>query len=252
VIGFDVVDPAGGGMRFPGRGAPATPVGLEFVLQLDSGQARVLATPTANPYRVGGLATGAVKRDRQSKILNWAPGMFAGNYNQSLNEPFESTARHDGRFDAQWVAINRARVGSDSTNYLAIGYDRGVLPAGPLPDGAWEAAPWAGAIEFRIPWNLINVTDPSSRHVVHERPGEKSDDVVGTTQVDAIRIVAAAQDSAGVWRAWPASARQTDAASFTWPTWDEPRFQVRRRAVFDAMRTVYSDIVATHRKLSKP
>jgi hypothetical protein len=251
-IGFDVADPAGGGMRFPGRGAPVSPVGLEFVLQLDSGQARILANPTANPYRVGPLATGAVKRDRQTKVLNWAPGMFAGNYNQSLNEPYASLARADGRFDAQWVAINRARVGRDSTNYLAIGYDRGVLPEGPLPDGAWEMASWAHAIEFRIPWNLINVTDPSSRHVVYERPGEKNNDVVGTVQVDAIRIVAAAQDSAGAWRAWPASTRPADAVSFTWPTWDEPRFQVRRRPVFDAMRSVYSDLAATPKRLSKP
>src|SRR5690606_17163154 len=62
-----------------------------------------------------------------------------------------------------------------STEYLAVGYDRGILPAGPPPDGYWERSEDGTVLEVRIPWLLINVTDPSSRTVL-QGPG---DDNVG-------------------------------------------------------------------------
>jgi hypothetical protein len=242
LIGFDVVDPAGGDTRFPGDGAPHSPVGMEVVLQLEGERARLLATPRANQFRLQELPRGATLRDRQSPIAEPPPGFFAGSYTQVINEPFDARMRSDGRFDPMWVAINRARVGADSTNYLGFGYDRGVLPAGPLPDGAWERTTLPNAIELRIPWALLNVTDPSSRHVVFEEPGAKADGVAGAIQVGAIRIVAAARDSAGSWRVWPESKRHADVAQFTWKTWDEPQYRARRRPVFDAMRGVFREL----------
>ena len=253
LIGFDIADPADGATRFPGSGAPASPVGMEFVLQLDSGRARVLATPRANPFRIDVVEKGATKNDRVTKVTNWLPGMFVGSYGDAVNDPSAIAPKDDNRFVPLSAVINRARIGRDSTNFLGFGYDRGVLPAGPLPDGAWEIADWHNAIEVRVPWNLINVTDPSSRHVAHEPRGTKRVRGVGTRQVDAIRMVAAAQDSAGAWQVWPASQQRADAASFTWPTWDEPRYRVRRRPVFEAMRTVFNELTAPNSmKVSQP
>jgi tetratricopeptide (TPR) repeat protein len=241
LIGFDVVDPDGGGMRFPGADAPASPVGLEFVLEVAGGQARLMATPRANQFRLQNVPRGSTKRDHAFALPDQPPGLFTGSYTQVLNEPFDARRREDGRFDPLYAIINRARVGADSTNYLGYGYDRGVLPPGPLPDGAWERLPGGDVLEVRIPWTLINVTDPSSRHVVHEARGARPDDQVGTRQVDGIRIVAAAEDGMG-WRVWPASGRPRDVASFTWTTWDVPRFRTRRRPVFDAMRAVFGEV----------
>ena len=253
VIGLDIVEPDAGGMRLPGAGAPTSPVGLEFVLVVDSGQARLRATPRAQQYRLEAMPKGATARDRRVSIRNWAPGMFMGSWMQSLNEPFLLRAADDGRFDPLLVAVNRARVGADSTNWSGYGYDRGVLPEGPLPDGAWERSPESDALEVRIPWNLVNVTDPSSRHVVLEPEGARPDERVGTAQVDAIRITLATQDGAGAWQAWPASGLRSDVASFTWPTWDEPRYRVRRRPVFAAMSAVYRELSHTEsRKASLP
>ena len=243
-VGFDIVDPAGGGMRFPGAGAPLSPVGLELVLQLDSSSARLLATPRAQQFRLQELPRGTTARDYQTPVANTPPGFFTGSYSQVLNEPFEPRVRTDGRFDPLYVAVNRARVGADSTNYFGFGYDRGTLPEGPLPDGAWERAWWADAVEVRIPWNLLNVTDPSSRHVVFEDKRARPDDVVGTRQVEAIRIVAATVTDGGAWRVWPETGKRADAASFTWQTWDEPSYRMRRRPVFNAMRNVFREMGA--------
>src|SRR5690606_19376148 len=101
---------------------------------------------------------------------------------------------------------------------------------------------WANALEVRIPWNLINVTDPSSRHVVAETRGARPDGEIGTRQVEAIRIVAAVQRVDGEWRSYPETRRRNDVASFTWQTWDTPRFRTRRRPTFDAMQAVFREL----------
>ncbi len=129
MIGFDIADPAAGGMRLPGAKAPASPVGLEFVLVVDSGQARLRATPGAQQFRLEPVPPGATKGDRKARIANWVPGMFMGSWTQYLNEPFTPVAETTGRFDPLLVAINRARVGADSSNWFGYGYDRGVLRA---------------------------------------------------------------------------------------------------------------------------
>lgn len=242
LIGFDVVEPQGGQLRLPGADAPLSPVGLEFVLQVENDTARVLGAQRAKPHIVQDVPRGATKRDVQAVVENWPAGFFAGTYTQALNEPFDmGIMTDDGRWSPLYAAVNRARAGADSTNYFGFGYDRGVLPRGPLPDGAWETDEWGNALEVRIPWNLINVTDPSSRHVVGEERS-RPDGVVGTRQVEGIRIIAAAQSVHGDWRSWPETRRRNDVATFSWPTWDAPRFRVRRRATFDAMQAVYREL----------
>jgi hypothetical protein len=234
VIGLDIVDPATGAMRLPGRGAPRTPVGVEYAVEIGKREVRVTAAPGVFPFDIQTLPRGATKRDVVSPVGDAPATFFAGSFTQDVGRPRPARVTDDGRFDALRAVINRARVGADSTNYLGMGYDRGVLRPGPLPDGAWERAPETGAIEVRIPWSLIGVTDPSSRHVAHGGA-----DLV--RQVEAIRLVAAAR-TAGRWTAWPASGQARDVASFTWATWDEPQYRMRRRPVFDAMQDVFREM----------
>jgi hypothetical protein len=241
LVGFDVFDPGSGSKRLPG-GAPLVPVGLEYVLQVGSDTARLLASPRANPYRVRINPRGSAKRDQRSRITAEPAGFFAGSYTQELGEPFLAASPDDGRFDPLYVVVNRARIGGDSTNYLGLGYDRGVLPAGPLPDGAWERTADGQVLEVRIPWVLLNVTDPSSHRVV-STGGDGSGSAAPTTVVDGIRIVAAASGPVGKWQLLPASGRRSDVASFSWPGWEQPRYRIRRRPVYSALRELFNEPV---------
>jgi hypothetical protein len=245
VIGFDIVDPSAGGMRLPGLGAPRSPVGVEYVLEIHRETARVLAAPDVFPFDVQTLPRGAARRDVTSPVADRPPGFFIGSYTQSLGPARTARATSDGRYHPLLAVVNRARVGADSTHYLGMGYDRGTLRQGPLPDGAWERAPDTGSIEVRLPWSLIGVTDPSSRHVAAGGADLHR-------QVDAIRIVAAAQVE-GFWQLWPRSGERGDVASFTWATWETPRFRARRRPVYDAMRDVYQELSrAPARRVTNP
>jgi hypothetical protein len=238
-VGFDIVDAAAGALRFPGEGAPPSAAGLEYVLEIDSTEARFVAAPGAFAFEVQTLPRGAVRGDLASQIENRPTGFFTGSYTHGLRPAHNRVSKADGRYERLLTVVNRARVGADSTHYLGMGYDRGVLREGPLPDGAWERI-GAGAIEVRIPWSLIGVTDPSSRYVRDPATTE-------SRQVDGIRIVAAARGVRGEWQVWPESGRRQDVANFTWPTWEQPRFRSRRRPVFDAMRQAFQGLTPASR-----
>ena len=145
-----------------------------------------------------------------------------------------------GRYDSLRVVTNRRRFARDSSEYAATGYDRGALRPGAPPDGFWERDPASGAIEIRVPWSLINVADPSARRVLARTraPGDGFE----TEIVDAIRIVLTARTSDGRWHQWPGE--DSEAATFTWATWEEPRWRARMRPTFEAMQRVFQELDA--------
>jgi hypothetical protein len=248
LIGIDMVGPDAGQTRWPGAAGPEIPVGVEFVLQLQDGRLRLLAERGSNVFRLKNVRPGA---DPEPEIVAPAddsrpPGFFAGRFEQHYNDPYISRQRDDGQYDSLLVITNRPRFARDGTEYAALGYDRGLLPQGNAPDGLWSVDLAAGVLEIRIPWNLLNVTDPSERRVLQDQPGTR----FGTMTVPDIGIVVAVP-GAQEWRSWPASGSALDVARFTWPTWDEPRWRARRRPVFDTMRETF-DLLGGYGEDTRP
>lgn len=243
LVGFDLVDPAAGNFMWPGGAGDRLPVGLEFVLQVKDGEARLLADPRSNPWKVREVGQNLEGRPLVvPAIADPPPGFFYGRYQQQFNRPYVTLPRSDGVYEPLRVVTNRRRFGRDSTEYAALGYDRGILLPGTAPDGNWERLDGSGVIEVRIPWNLLNFTDPSQRRILQDPSTGDLPDHLGTVTVDAIRIVAARRKSGGSWQTWPASASREDVASFTWPAWEEPRWRVRRRPLFDSLRRTFGSM----------
>ncbi len=261
-VGFDVIDPQAGDFRWPARVGDRLPVGVEFVLQATASEVRVLGDPASNPFRVVEVGQGLAEPEaRRVDIAHAPPGVFHARVEQRFNFPWYSVPNEDGRYDSLRVVVNRRRFTRDSTEYLAVGYDRGILPAGNAPDGYWERS--GGALEVRIPWLLLNVTDPSSRTVLYGPGGANArgaelgadgrwrlragvaawpDSVfgeVGTRQIDDIGIVASVRRGDGALQA-PASGGA--AARFAWPTWEMPEWTERARPTFDAMRDLFAQL----------
>jgi hypothetical protein len=232
-LGFDVVSPADGSVRWPGRRGPAVPVGLEFALTVSGGEARLVAQPAENPFRL--LPSPGSPREPlpAPAITDPPPGFFSGWLAQVPNTPFVSRRRDDGAFDPLRALTNRTRFARDGARFPALGYDRGLLPAGEPPDGAWTRDPVTGAVEIRLPWLLINVTDPSSRSVLSGAGAAG----FGTVTVEGIGIVVAAPKPNGTW--------PTAVTRFTWAGWEEPRWRARRRPAFDTLRAVFAELGRT-------
>jgi hypothetical protein len=242
-IGFDMVHPRAGDFRWPGRAGPPIPVGVEFVLSITREEVRILADSASAPFRMQVMRPDLPSdRVRMPTIEDGAPaGFFARRIEQRFANRYVSVPNHDGRYDSLRVVTNRPRFGRDGTEYAGLGYERGVLPPGPPPDGFWEWDEGGGIVEVRVPWALLNVTDPSRRRVLQDDP-EASGRDFGTQTVESIGLVAAAVDRRGWWNFWPAPAHPDSVARFSWPTWEEPRWRSRRRPAFEAMRRAFATL----------
>lgn len=265
MVGFDMIRPDAGDFRWPGRRGPRLTVGLEFVLMDDGRAVRILADPPQNafvPTEVGQGARGL--EGRTIPVENPPPGLFRDRVELRYNLPYYTRRNLDGRYDSLEVVVNRRRFSRDSTEYLAMGYDRGVLPPGTAPDGFWERSADGTVLEVRIPWGLLNVTDPSSRRVlqgpgdniglarrgadgrwtlrsgVSAWPGSLSG-ALGTETVEDIGIVAALGGD-GAWRMAPEGETAGQVARFGWPGWEEPDWRARARPTAGTMAEVYAQL----------
>lgn len=213
-------------------------IGWEFLVDLrapDSATIRV--TPSYNPYVGRG---GIVRGD---------------DFGRFYRRPVTPGSASDGRFDSLFVITNRARFGRDGTFYPAQGYDRGMLRH--APEAATTLADWyhdavAGLIELRIPWGLINVTDPSTRTVLFDDVTRAREDPdagsFGTATTDGVRVgavmyrkgvrprvIATLPGRSG--SAW----RRTAFRTYTWRPWEEPRSHSRLKPVYDSLRTLWRE-----------
>lgn len=231
MVGFDVVDPKRGDFRLPdGAGSPSQ-VGFEFALIVRGETVRVVADSASNPFRFPAINGRTPGRTLPFTLTAGVPpGYFTGRMHMRMNRPFRSVANADGRYTPLLVVTNRQRYTPDGTELIAAGYDRGILPAGAEPDGLWQRND--SLLEVRIPWTLLNFTDPSSRRVLQD--GLNATSEFGTVVVDKIRMVFAVRHDAQ----W----RQSDAVAYALESWEAPQYRARRRPAFDALRTVFETL----------
>jgi hypothetical protein len=233
-IGFDIVDSLVGAFSLHGPDAPHSRVGLEVVVRALPDTVHVLVEAGVRQWEIR-----PVRRDLPSAGLvtpsfEAAPaGLFTGRWAQEFHRPIRPVARERGDFRPSLVVTNRLRLGRDGTEYAAAGYDRGILREGALPDGDWERGS-DGTVEIRVPWLLLNVSDPSGRHVLLDPPSADGSEALGVQQVRDIGITLGVRHG-GRWSTTP----QDGVARYAWEPWDEPRWRARRRPGFAAMRDTW-------------
>jgi hypothetical protein len=145
-----------------------------------------------------------------------------------------------------FVITNRSRFTRDGRFIPAQGYNRGRLRYGTqsrssLSDWYWDRA--TGLLEVRLPWNLLNVSDPSTGTLLYET---KEGDEIGTAHSDGIRVGLAITDRAGAIIATLPELNpkgQWEASSFPswqWQSWTIPRYHQRLKPVYDSLKAVWA------------
>ena len=218
VVGIDTWRPDRGEFRLPGLRDTLT-TGVEFALVLgDSTDGRLFVAHSYNPY------------------IGPRPGMGPAGLDVFYNTLCDAD-NHDslGAFDSLFVTTNRFRVARTLQIFPARGVDRGRLRYGRLTESTladWYVDRSAGLVEVRIPWGLLNVTDPSSRTIVST---VRSGGAVATTTTDGFRFVVAAQARAS----GAVLARLPEGATFTWPTWEQPTWHERLKPAYYALQQLW-------------
>ena len=223
-LAIDTYDAARGVTRLPEPGAVTIATGAEFLVELDGpGKSTLSVVAPYEPYAAierGPVASPVLER---RKTAPFVPLLFEA---------------------------NRERFGRDGTRYPAILVNRGALRYGSLDpkseafdtraDVAVGAA--GGTIELRFPWALLNVTDPSSRRVLHQET--QHEQPLDTIKTEGIRIYAFAVDRRHPGRRplsrLPASG--VKAPLYSWEPWDTPRYVMEPKAGVDRIRAAWNAV----------
>jgi hypothetical protein len=221
-----------GQRSLPGR-AVTSDIGFEFLVDIRArDDARLLVTPDYNPY-VGP----ALVRD----------GDDLGRF---YNRPASPVSRSDGVFEPMHLIVNRARFTRDGAFIPAQTWERGRLRHGREAQSTssdWFYDASVGLIELRIPWALLNVTDPSTATVLDDGRAREGD--FGTARTNGFRIgvvtlrqgpdprVVGAIPALHGSRHW----RESGFRTWTWKPWLEPTYHTRLKPVFEAMRDAWGE-----------
>ncbi len=148
-IGIDTYRRDLGDFRFPGAADLPAPSGMEFLIEVKGyDRSRILVDESYDIYK--------------HTIEGWGP--------------YHSQPNRNGRFKELIAETNRERYGRNGTIFPPVNYSKSPLRYGSIERGAkdydtlcdWKLNKDKGFIELRIPWALLNVTDPSSRKVLHQ------------------------------------------------------------------------------------
>jgi hypothetical protein len=230
-IALDTFRPDLGQSRLPGL-VERSEVGFEFLADLRGTQdAELRVTPDYNPY---------------ARVADARDGDDLGLFN---HRPAAPRWRKDGSFDAMLLTVNRARFARDGAYSRALTADRGRLRFG--TEAGSSLADWyydAGArlLELRLPWGLLNVTDPSSRRILFDASGTG---IFQTAESDGFRVGVLTYRKgapARVLGALPALREgglwaRADFATWIWSPWTEPSYHAYLKPAYEALRRAWSD-----------
>lgn len=214
LVGLDTYDAKLGDHALPFGLGLKTEAGLEFVVRFQGDQSAVLVDA---PY-----------------------DLFTHRYAR----PYRSVENEAGNFVMPRTESNRQRIGRDGTVFPPRRQEIGWLRRGtqdrrdPAFDSISEWMEGPGFIEARIPWGLLNVTDPSSRLVVHDP--QPLGDGVGTRATEGFRaLLVRYQVGAGPQTVLPIPIEKNRIPLpplFTWSTWQQPSFHVFRKQSFEKVK----------------
>ena len=234
------------------------PMGMTYAIQLAGpGSSRIWIASTYNPFQimpVEGIPTQTILESK----LDWKPTLSAS-----------------GNFESQVIEPNRRRFARAGRYFPPQRYDRGILHYGTLnlqsPDydslAEWHANLQTNTVDLRIPWNLLNVTDPSSFQVF---AGLEKDGTVDTAEtpgfvmavfsyrpLEGARLRPIMEQGHPVADALPAMMSPTTISAaalkqYRWAGWNVPHYNLRLKDSFPMLRRAFQSLPASPGASERP
>lgn len=205
LLGIDTYDRTLGQMHWPGN-LEKTASGLEFLLDIQQNEARLLVIPS----------------------YNIASARYA------------TTLRRDGAFEEIQFLVNGKVTTKTGSDIPERRFNASLMRQGPFDESGnlWNIE--GNLIHVRIPWNRLNVTDPSSRNVLNDARniGDPGTDVLKTIITDGFVFDARVLNAKTGTEAGRLNAN-TD-SPYTWPGWEEaPPYRERIKKSYGIVRDTW-------------
>lgn len=154
---------------------------------------------------------------------------------------YSSKENNNGKFIRQILLSNRERETLLGEKTGRVNYDRSSLQFGnsdePLfSNSSWYWNPDTKILELRLPWHLLNVSDPSSRNVL--------DDIAGTGEVESAETdgfhiytyITDKKDGSII------QIPDNDAEFFRWDKWEKPDYKTRLKPAYFMFRDLFASL----------
>jgi tetratricopeptide (TPR) repeat protein len=245
-------DPGQAGLTYlPAIQPVRFPDGMTYAIQIAGPQlSQIWIASSYDPYKIIPVP-GLPGQTLLTQKLGWKP---------SLTD--------SGTFEGQIIEPNRRRFGRDGRYFPPVRYDRGILRFGTLdpsspdydPLAEWYANVHTNTIDIRIPWALLNVTDPSSLKVF---AGLAKDGTVLTSVTPGFEIAAFSYrpipsadlrplmeqgqpvtDSLPLLSSLPVMGSNV-LRKYRWAGWTVPKYGMRLKASYGILRKAFQSLPPT-------
>ena len=234
LVGIDTFGDDNGTRSLPAEGLPELPTGVEFLLKINS--------------KDGGLL------------------LARPDYNRGENK-FIAAPSVDPEFVEIRLLVNREQINTETGELFPIEYTNdSILQYGdfdPESDQYYSLANWfveddGKKLTVRLPWLLLNVSDPSSNTVLHDErndlpPGpsaivrEYPRDGLGTQKTQGFLFYTVLTGSKGLLDFQPEKGTNSwdEAKRYDWPGWDQPKYRSRLKKSYELITNFFFGIKDT-------
>lgn len=241
LIAIDTIGDKEGDHRFPLNLGFESPIGFEYVILLHWKRSRILIDDVYN------------KITFEPDLLR-LPGLSGYKENESFKPAYNS----NGLF-TEIVTTHRRRFSRDGKVFPEKIYNASILKEGNLSDDTLADFFYSeenNFLEIRIPWNLLNVSDPSQLQIIYSKDEKKI--------TDGLRIMVASykplsrddsnaselQYETNITDMLPQNL--SDIKYYKWQGWDFPKYIVRPKKSYFTMKEVYENIKKPELKINLP
>ncbi|MCK5286562.1 MAG: hypothetical protein KAJ59_01995, partial [Thermodesulfovibrionia bacterium] len=241
LVALDTVGSSEGDHRLPFNLDLESPIGFEYIILLHGERSKILIDDRYN------------RKVFDSNLLR-----FPGQSGYKNNSNFKSVYNNNGLY-TELITTHRRRFSRDGKIFPEGIYNASILKQGSLAydsNSDFYFSKENKFIEIRIPWNLLNFSDPSKLKIIYSNKEQKI--------TDGLRIMAASykprninnstsielQDGANATDIIPRNL--TDIRYYRWQGWEFPKYLTGLKKSYYAMKKTYKKIKNPDFKINLP
>ncbi len=182
-----------------------------------------------------------INKDSAEILVDEKYSVYSDIYNDYV-PVYSSKENSDGKFVRQILLSNRDRESLLGEKTGRTVYDRSSLTSGNSSESRYSNSNWfwnesEKVIEIRIPWHLLNVSDPSSKNVLDDKEGTGD---IESSETEGFHIYSFITDKNDEKvKQIPGS----DPDFYKWDKWNVPQYSTRLKKTYFMFQSLFPSFV---------
>lgn len=178
-----------------------------------------------------------INKDSAEILVDEMYSVYSDIYNDYV-PVYCSKENYDGKFVRQILLSNRERESLLGEKTGRVVYDRSSMIYGKSDESSFTNSNWyfnekEDVIEIRIPWHLLNVSDPSSRNVLDDKEGTGD---IESIETDGFHIYSYITDKKNE---NVIQIPESSSEFYSWDKWEKPQYSSRFKKTYFMFKDLF-------------